>query len=69
MRFHSLLRLGDKIRTRRNIQLAALPLAPRGTWQARLEMLEDRALLTAAGVAATYSVTNDWGSGFQARSN
>ena len=39
----------------------------RRNWQARIEVLEDRSLLTAAGVAATYSVTNDWGSGFQAQ--
>ncbi len=34
--------------------------------QARLEALEDRSMLT-GGVSATYSVTNDWGSGFQAQ--
>ena len=34
--------------------------------QARIEALEDRSMLT-TGVTATYSVTNDWGSGFQAQ--
>lgn len=39
----------------------------RHSWRSSgFEMLEDRSML-AAGVVATYSVTNDWGSGYQAQ--
>jgi hypothetical protein len=39
----------------------------RSSWRTTAcEMLEDRSML-AAGVVATYAVTNDWGSGYQAQ--
>jgi len=66
MSFHSTLRpwFGARPEKKRPARRTA-PLERRN-WQARIEVLEDRAMLTAA-VAATYSVTNDWGSGFQAQ--
>jgi Cellulose binding domain/Bacterial Ig domain/Calx-beta domain/Glycosyl hydrolases family 18 len=66
MSFHSALHRWLAARQKKQRLAHRAPGILRHNWQARLETLEDRRLLTAA-VATTYSVTNDWGSGFQAQ--
>ncbi|HEX4142939.1 MAG TPA: cellulose binding domain-containing protein [Pirellulales bacterium] len=67
MSFDSTLRYWFGARTAKKRPVRRTAPLVRRNWQARIELLEDRSLLTAAGVAATYGVTNDWGSGFQAQ--